>query len=304
MGFFCYVATMSNNAFLAFEEYLRAERRASEKTIVAYQKELERWANFLLAEYETIPSEASRDHAKRFVVWRNKQGISNRSINRSLSALRSYYKWCERTGRKHLDPFGGIKSLKEQKRVVMSIPQNDLAQLVKDELFEDSFEGIRDQFMLLLLYGLGMRKAELIELKSEDFDWSRGVVRITGKRNKTRQVPIPASLKPYFDRYMKARQEVPVKVEQILTTIKGGKLYPSIVYHRVVHYLQGTTTVVDKHPHTLRHSYATHLLNAGVDINTVKELMGHESLSSTQVYTTSTFEELVQAYNRAHPKGS
>ncbi len=295
---------MSNKAFLAFEEYLRAERRASEKTIVAYQKELERWENFLRAEYETLPSKATRDHAKRFVVWRSKQGISNRSINRTLSALRSYYKWCERTGRTHNDPLGSIKSLKEQNRVIMSIPQSDLAQLVKDELFEDSFEGIRDQFMLLLLYGLGLRKAELIELKSDDFDWSRGVVRITGKRNKTRQVPIPTTLKPYYDRYLKARKEVPVQVEQILTTFKGGKLYPSIVYNRVVHYLQGTTSVVDKHPHTLRHSYATHLLNAGVDINTVKELMGHESLSSTQVYTKSTFEELVQAYNRAHPKGS
>lgn len=295
---------MSHSSFIAFEDYLRSEKRASEKTIVAYSTELQRWASFLEAEFEVSPEKAVRAHAKRLIVWRSKQGISNRSINRTLSALRSYYKWCERTGRPHNDPLGSIKSLKDQKRVVMSIPQKDLEQLVKDEVFENSFEGIRDQFMLLLFYGLGLRKAELIELKQEDFDWSRGVVRITGKRNKTRQVPIPVALKPYYNRYVKARKEVPVKVPQILTTSKGGKLYPSIVYNRVVHYLQGTTTVVDKHPHTLRHSYATHLLNAGVDINTVKELMGHESLSSTQVYTTSTFEELVQAYNRAHPKGS
>ena len=295
---------MSQTSFNAFEEYLRSEKRASEKTIVAYNTELERWHSFLEAEFEVTPLDALRDHAKRYIVWRSKQGISNRSINRSLSALRSFYKWCERTGRNHNDPLASIKSLKEQKRIVMSIPQKDLEQLVDDNSFEDNFEGIRDQFMLLLFYGLGLRKAELIELKQEDFDWSRSIVRITGKRNKTRQVPIPVALKPYYDRYVEARKEVPVKVPQILTTSRGGKLYPSIVYNRVIRYLQGTTSVVDKHPHAMRHSYATHLLNAGVDINTVKELMGHESLSSTQVYTTSTFEELVQEYNRAHPKGS
>ena len=158
--------------------------------------------------------------------------------------------------------------------------------------------------MLLLLYGLGLRRAELIGLRVEDFDWDRSVVRVRGKRNKTRQIPVPISLKAYHDRYMNERSTIETRVDEILTTKNGGKLYPSIVYKRVVYYLQRTTSVVDKYPHAIRHSYATHLLNAGVDINVVKELMGHESLSSTQVYTTSTFEELVQAYNRAHPKGS
>ncbi|MAZ97147.1 MAG: integrase [Flavobacteriales bacterium] len=292
------------NLLRSFVVYLSAERRYSDKTIAAYTKELERWGAFLLSEFETTSEKATRDHAKRFIVWRAKDGISNRSINRSLSVLRSFYKWCQKSGRSHKEPLAGIRSLKEQKRIVMSIPESDLLQLTNDEFFKKDFEGIRDQFMLLLLYGLGLRRAELISLRTQDFDWDRSVVKVLGKRNKTRQIPIPISLKAYHDRYIKERSILHPQIDEILVTKKGGKLYPSIVYKRVVYYLQGTTSVVDKYPHAIRHSYATHLLNAGVDINVVKELMGHESLSSTQVYTTSTFEELVQAYNRAHPKGS
>ena len=295
---------MSNPSFIAFEDYLRSEKRASEKTLVAYSAELSRWESFLNAEFEATPEDALRAHIKRFIIWRSKQGISNRSINRTLSSLRTYYKWCERTGRQHKNPVSGIRSLKEEKRLVMSIPQDDLLQITNKEAFDETFEGIRNQYLLLLLYGLGLRKSELIELQCKDLDLERSVVRITGKRNKTRQVPIPDALLPYHKAYMKARSEVEAKSDHLLLTLRGGKLYPSLVYNTVVHYLKGTTSVVDKHPHTLRHSYATHLLNAGVDINTVKELMGHESLSSTQIYTTSTFEELVKAYNQAHPKGS
>lgn len=186
----------------------------------------------------------------------------------------------------------------------MSIPESDLVDLAITENFENTFEGNRDQLMLLLLYGLGLRRAELISLKPQDFDWHRNVAIITGKRQKTRQVPVPKVIQPYFEKYLEFRSSLEPTAPELFTTSKGKKLYPSLVYKTVVHYLKGTTSVVDKYPHALRHSYATHLLNSGVDINTVKELMGHESLSSTQVYTTSTFEELVQAYNRAHPKGS
>lgn len=294
----------ADTLLLAFEDYLRTERRSSEKTITAYRSELLRWHSFLQSEFECELLSAERAHAKRFVVWRAKQGVSNRSVNRSLSALRSFYKWCERSAYEHHDPLSGIRSLKEQKRVVMSVPQRDLSALVKDEMFSNDFSGRRDQVMLLLLYGLGLRKAELINLKVSDFDWGRGVVVVLGKRNKQRQIPVPDTLRRYARAYLELRNTRPIQTDAFLITEKGGKLYPSIVYNRVVYYLQETTTVVDKHPHALRHSYATHLLNAGVDINTVKELMGHESLSSTQVYTTSTFEELVQVYNRAHPKGS
>ena len=291
-------------SILPFLDYLSVERRYSEKTLMAYTKELERWGAFLLSEFETTIENASREHVKRFIVWRAKDGISNRSINRSLSVLRSFYKWCQKTGRPHNEPLVGIRSLKEQKKIVMSIPQSDLLKLTKDELFEKDFEGIRDQFMLLLLYGLGLRRGELINLRIQDFDWDRYVVRVRGKRNNTRQIPIPIGLKAYYLRYIKARFNIDTRVDEILITKNGRKLYPSIVYKRVVFYLKETTSVVDKYPHAIRHSYATHLLNAGADINIVKELLGHESLSSTQVYTTSTFDELVKAYNLAHPKGS
>lgn len=313
LGFFCFsnfmfqvipIMSMASDDIESFMEYMRAEIRASEKTIDAYGLELSRWEDFLNHEFDISTNEAEKGNVKRFIVWRNKSGISNRSINRSLSALRSYYKWCEKSNRHTNQPVHGIRSLKTAKRLVMSIPEQDLESLTKDDLFNSDFEGMRNQLILLLLYGLGLRRAELIELKESDFDWSRGAVTIIGKRNKERQVPLPIVIEEYFNSYHQARNHLQSDAHHLLLTRKGKKLYPSLVYNIVLSYLNDATTVVDKHPHTLRHSYATHLLNAGVDINTVKELMGHESLSSTQVYTTSTFEELVKVYNRAHPKGS
>lgn len=289
-----------------FLKYLQTEKRYSEHTLLAYEKELGRWSDFLATEAEVTLFKATLQHAKRFVIWRSKQGITPRSVNRMLSTLRSFYKWGIREGCITHSPVEHIRSMKTPKKVVMSVPREDLNALFSDaSRFEDDFVGSRDQLMLLLLYGLGLRKSELISLRPTDFDWSRQVVSVIGKRNKERQIPIPMSISPYFDWYLKYRDQIaPIKDPELLLTPKGKKLYPQLVYNRVLFYLKGTTSVVDKNPHTLRHSYATHLLNAGVDINTVKELLGHESLSSTQVYTTSTFEELVKVYNQAHPKGS
>lgn len=289
-----------------FLTYLQTEKRFSAHTLLAYEKELERWSDYLASEAEISLFQATLQHAKRFVIWRSKQGITPRSVNRMLSTLRSFYKWGIREGHISQSPVEHVRSLKTPKKVVMSVPREDLNALFSDAgRFEDDFVGSRDQLMLLLLYGLGLRKSELISLQPADFDWSRQTVRVVGKRNKERQIPIPKSISSYFELYMKRRAQLaPAKDPELLLTPKGKKLYPQLVYNLVLSYLKGTTTVVDKNPHTLRHSYATHLLNAGVDINTVKELLGHESLSSTQVYTTSTFEELVKVYNQAHPKGS
>ena len=289
-----------------FITYLQTEKRFSDHTLLAYEKELERWSAYLASEAEISLFQATLQHAKRFVIWRSKQGITPRSVNRMLSTLRSFYKWGIREGHITQSPVEHVRSLKTPKKVVMSVPRDDLNALFSDAgRFENDFVGSRDQLMLLLLYGLGLRKSELISLQPADFDWSRQTVRVLGKRNKERQIPIPKSISSYFETYMKRRAQLaPAKDLELLLTPKGKKLYPQLVYNRVLFYLKGTTTVVDKNPHALRHSYATHLLNAGVDINTVKELLGHESLSSTQVYTTSTFEELVKVYNQAHPKGS
>jgi len=289
-----------------FLTYLQTEKRFSDHTLLAYEKELVRWSDYLGTEAEVSLFNATLQHAKRFVIWRSKQGITPRSVNRMLSTLRSFYKWGIREGHIGQSPVEHVRSLKTPKKVVMSVPREDLNALFTDEgRFEDDFVGSRDQLMLLLLYGLGLRKSELISLRPTDFDWSRQTVRVIGKRNKERQIPIPKSIASYYDVYVKRRAQLAsAKKPELLLTPKGKKLYPQLVYNRVLFYLKGTTTVVDKNPHTLRHSYATHLLNAGVDINTVKELLGHESLSSTQVYTTSTFEELVKVYNQAHPKGS
>ena len=286
--------------------YLTAERGYSPKTSVAYKKELERWSLYLNEEAGSTLLTAQKAHVKRFIVWRNKQGISPRSINRTLSCIRTFYKWAIREALITENPGQGVRSMKTAKKIVMSVPAADLKSLVNDpDLFTADFEGSRDQLLLLLLYGLGLRRAEVISLTPSHFDWSRKLVRVTGKRNKERQIPMPALLEEYYTRYIELREQLPARLAPaLLLTAKGKKLYDNLVYNRVLYYLKRTTTVVDKSPHALRHSYATHLLNAGVDINTVKELLGHESLSSTQVYTTSSFEELVKVYNQTHPKGS
>ena len=289
-----------------FLAYLIGERGYSPKTSVAYKKELERWSLYLQEEADVSLKAAQKAHVKRYIVWRNKQGIAPRSINRSLSCIRTFYKWAIREGFVRENPGQGVRSMKTAKKVVMSVPKDDLKALVNDpKLFTTDFEGRRDQLLLLLLYGLGLRRAEVISLTPAHFDWSRKLVRVIGKRNKERQIPMPALLEAYYLRYVEIRDELPVRQDaNLLLTAKGKKLYDNLVYNRVLFYLKRTTAVVDKNPHALRHSYATHLLNAGVDINTVKELLGHESLSSTQVYTTSSFEELIKVYNQTHPKGS
>ena len=288
-----------------FREHLRSERRASPHTQESYAHELTRWEAFLAAEYETEVLSAERGQVKRFVVHLSKSGLEPRSINRALSALRTFYKWCLREELLSDWPMGGIRSLKTPKKLVASIPEADLANLLEDSSAElRDFEAARDRLMLLLLYGLGLRRAELIALKPSNFQWERGVVQVVGKRNKERQIPIPAVIRSYFDRYEQLKASAIERCDpELLVTSKGKKLYPGLVYTRVSAYLKGTTQVVNKNPHVLRHSYATHLLNSGVDTNTIKELLGHENLVSTQVYTNSSFEELVQLYNRTHPKG-
>lgn len=294
------------NAPDQFLEHLRSERRASAHTQESYAHELQRWVSFLSAEFETEPLQAERGQVKRFIVFLSKSGLDPKSINRALSALRTFYKWCVREGHIEQWPMGGIRSLKTARTLVASVPEQDLSDLLESGASEqEGFEEARDRLILLLLYGLGLRRAELIGLKADDFHWERGVVQVLGKRNKQRQIPIPAVIRPYFDHYLRIKAaQFESSDPELLLTVKGKKLYPGLVYTRVSAYLKGATQVVNKNPHVLRHSYATHLLNSGVDTNTIKELLGHENLVSTQVYTNSSFEELVHLYNQTHPKGS
>ena len=294
-------------AISAYLNFLQVERRYSPQTIKAYSLDLDRWSQYLDFEADISWDKCGSIHVRGLVAHRSKLGSSARSVNRTLSALRSFYKWAQREGHLQSNPTSGVRSLKMSKKVVMSVPELDLKKIIENEnaLFTNDFEGSRDQLLLLLLYGLGLRRAEAINLCHSDFDWSRGVVRVIGKRNKERNIPLPPIIADYYASYHKRRSQLPsIQDNELLLTQKGKKLYPELVNHRVLMYLNSTTTVVDKNPHALRHSYATHLLNAGMDINTVKELLGHASLSSTQVYTTSTFEELVKVYNQTHPKGS
>ena len=195
-----------------FLTYLQTEKRFSDHTLLAYEKELERWSDYLASEAEISLFQATLQHAKRFVIWRSKQGITPRSVNRMLSTLRSFYKWGIREGLISQSPVEHVRSLKTPKKVVMSVPREDLNALFSDAgRFEDDFVGTRDQLMLLLLYGLGLRKSELISLQPADFDWSRQTVRVIGKRNKERQIPIPKSISSYFDLYMKRRAIWPLQ---------------------------------------------------------------------------------------------
>ena len=288
-----------------FLKHLQSHRRYSVHTVEAYAKDLRAFNAFLIDDSLTVKS-VQQQHIRGFVVHLSKKGtLEKRTINRYLSAVKSFYKWMVEQGIRADNPTAVVKSVKTPKKVIMSVPVNDLEKLFDTPgLFAEDFEGQRDRLMMELLYGLGIRRSELIGLKLAHFDRSRKYVRVLGKRKKERQIPVPDPLWNTLDKYLILRESVGPGSDHLLLTLKGKPLYAGLVYKRVMLYLQSTTTVVDKSPHVLRHSYATHLLNNGVDINTLKELLGHSSIGSTQVYTQSSFEELVRVYNKTHPKGS
>jgi len=289
----------------AFFAFLRFERRYSPHTITSYQTDLGQFAAYLKSVCElTDPAQATHPLIRGWVVELMGQHLDPRTVNRKVACLRSYYKFLLRAGRIGANPMLRIKAPKMAKKLPEFVPEAALNGLLNSFEFGDDFAGRRDQLVLEMLYGTGIRLSELIGIHPDDVSLGAGTVRVTGKGNKQRLVPLNPTLKRVIEGYQAGRaREFGAVAGPLLLTDKGEPLYEKLVYRTVKHYLsQVTTSAGQQHPHALRHAFATHLLGKGADLNAIKELLGHASLAATQVYTHLSVDRLKSVFEQAHPR--
>ncbi|HBK72255.1 MAG TPA: integrase [Flavobacteriaceae bacterium] len=288
-----------------FIEYLTSEKKYSKHTTKAYQDDLK---SFQLFCNHTYQAEGLKDvnysQIRSWIVELVNKNISNRSINRKISSLKTFYKFLVKTKQIKESPLLGHKALKVSKKIQVPFSQLEIEKVIDNLTIEKDFESIRNKLIVELLYSTGMRRAELIELKVQSINIENSTVKVLGKRNKERYIPLLDSVKQTLNAYIIERNTIEVNNEYLFVTKKGNKVYPNLVYRIINDYFGGVSSKVKKSPHVIRHSFATHLLNEGADLNSVKELLGHSSLASTQIYTHSSLGELKKVYNQAHPRSS
>ena len=231
-------------------------------------------------------------------------GLSNRSINRKVSALNTYYKFLLKVGDIKLNPLSKHKALKTSKKIQVPFSENEIKTVLNDLYFENDYEGIRNKLIIELFYSTGIRRIELVELKLTSIDLDNKTLKVLGKRNKERIVPLLESVVKTISKYLISRNNLEniTDSNHLFLTKKGVKIYETLVYRVINEYFSLASTKVKKSPHILRHSFATHLLNKGADLNAVKELLGHSSLAATQVYTHNSIAELKKVHIKAHPR--
>ncbi|MDF0715492.1 tyrosine-type recombinase/integrase [Muricauda sp. 334s03] len=289
----------------AFISYLRLEKNYSEHTIKAYEKDIEIFADFCREHHgESNIATVSYPLIRNWIVALSDEGLSNRTINRKISSLQAYYKFLLKVGDVAISPLVKHRALKTQKKVEVSFSEMEMEAILSEIPFDDDFEGERDKLIVELLYTTGMRRAELVNLKVSDVDLTGQVLKVLGKRNKERILPLLPSTVEQIKNYLKKRSELDDQVESpyLLLTKEGLKIYETLVYRTINKYFSLVSPKVKKSPHILRHTFATHLLNRGADLNSVKELLGHSSLASTQVYTHNSIAELKKVHQKAHPR--
>jgi integrase/recombinase XerC len=286
----------------SFLNYLRFEKRFSPHTVLSYKNDLSQFEIYLKKTYEDLPASASYGMVRSWIVELVEKKLDPLSVNRKIASLRSYYKFLLRQEAIGKDPMMKIKVLKTKKKLPHFVKEPDMVS-VFDKEFEDTHDGWRDKLILELLYGTGMRLSELINLKENQINLYDQTIRVIGKRNKERVIPFSDSLVSVINGYKEARnRDIPTGDHGcFIVSATGSKCYPMLV-QRIVKKRLGITSVEKTSPHVLRHTYATHLLNKGAEINAVKDLLGHSSLAATQVYTHNTMEKLKKVFDQAHPK--
>jgi integrase/recombinase XerC len=288
-----------------FLKYLKFEKRYSAHTVRSYQTDLGQFEEFLKSNYPNSTStQADHPIIRSWIIELSESHLDQSTINRKIACLRSYYKFLVREDLISDSPMQKIRVLKTKKKLPHFVKEADMASLLDRGVFEDNLAGWRQRLILELFYGTGMRLSELISLKENQINLRDRTLKVLGKRNKERVIPFGASLVPIIESYKRARNwEVGDKGNGLLLITNTGKpLYPMMVNRIAKKYLSLFSSVEKKSPHVLRHTYATHLLNKGAEINAVKDLLGHSSLAATQVYTHNTFERLKKAFDQAHPK--
>ena len=286
---------------LQFEEYLKTEKRFSENTCVAYQNDLNQFIDFAQINIQEELKEVNYQLIRSWIVNLIDQGSNHQTVNRKLSTLRTFYRWCLKQGFTDTNPMLKIKGPKLEKRLPVFLKQSELDEQKLTTLFSEDFDGVRDRLIVELFYQTGIRLSELITLKEEDV--SNSSIKVLGKRNKERIIPISIELSKQISVYQKHKSLNGISASNLLTLINGKNLYPKLVYRKINYYLGLVSSIDKKSPHVLRHTFATHMLNNGTGLETLKNILGHASLSATQVYTHTSFTQLNTIYSQAHPRG-
>ena len=288
-----------------FLNYLSYQKRYSNHTIISYRNDLTAFFDFQLIQFGDMPLvEIKPTFIRSWLADMKQQGMESKSINRKISTLKSFFKYQLRQQSILVSPMTAIISPKVSKRLPQFVDKKDITTLLTDVEFPDTWEGRTDELILQLFYNTGMRQAELTGLKELAVSKTNGTIKVLGKGNKERIIPVSNQLIQRMQEYMeeKRKQHAVFDKEVLLVTTSGKKLYPRYVYNAVNKYLAKVTTIDKKSPHVLRHTFATHLMNNGADLNAVKELLGHSSLTATQIYTHNTIEKLKNIHKKAHPK--
>ncbi len=288
-----------------FLQHIQYEKRLSHHTITAYEGDLKQFSLFLHFQYELKePEKADFQMIRSWIVTLVEEKIENRSVNRKIATLRSYFNFLLRHKVITTDPMLKIKALKTDKTLPKYVEEKPMENLLDGIEFSNDFAGMRDKLVLELLYGTGMRLAELIGLKISDLNLYNNTLTVLGKRNKHRIIPMNRTLAEAIKNYLKIREEVTQDAtnQYLIITDNGTQAYPMFVQRLVIRYLSLVTSLEQRSPHVLRHTFATHLLNRGADLNAIKDLLGHSSLAATQVYTHNSIEKLKKVFEQAHPK--
>lgn len=288
-----------------FFKYLEYEKRYSPHTLTSYRTDLGQFATYLAQTYQ-IENPAAADHTiiRSWIVQLLQNKMEARSVNRKIACLRSYYKFMLRNGQIQQNPMLKVNAPKAGKKLPAFLPKETIERLFEQIEFPDTFEGWRDKLVLELLYGTGMRLSELIGLQETSIDLHQNTIKVLGKGQKERILPLNNALRTCLEVYRRFKtSEFPDnKPAALLVTSKSQPLYPKLVYRIVKNYTGMVTTSQHRNPHVLRHTFATHLLDNGADLNAIKDLLGHSSLAATQVYTHNSIEKLKAIFEKAHPK--
>lgn len=287
--------------FDKFLSYLQFEKRYSTHTVNAYQRDLNDFLQYSEVKDVTEFEDLSPAYIRSWIVHLIESGLKNRSVNRKLATLRSFYKWLVKETIVSSSPMSKVNGPKSEKHLPQFVQESELDLDKMKNLFSEDFDGKRDELMFELFYQTGIRLSELIALKLTDIQ--TGQIKVLGKRNKERIIPISNNLDHQIQQYLSLRENQFPQCLNILILASGKKLYPAFAYRKINSYLGKVTTLDKKSPHVLRHTFATHMLNRGTGLETLKDLLGHANLSATQIYTHNSFAKLNSIYSQAHPRG-
>ncbi|MFK7781128.1 tyrosine-type recombinase/integrase [Psychroserpens sp.] len=289
----------------SFSDYLLLEKNYSQLTLKAYLKDISDFSDYIHSEYNSKSiTNANYQQIRSWIIILVDKGISNRSINRKISSLNSYYKFLLKIEEIDINPLTKHKALKTSKKIQVPFSEQEIQTVLQELNFATDYEGLRNRLIIELFYATGIRRIELVQLRLNDLDIANKTLKVLGKRNKERYIPLIPSVIDTFKSYIITRAELKLIQDPsyLFLTKKGVKIYETLVYRIINDYFSLASTKVKRSPHILRHSFATHLLNQGANLNAVKELLGHSSLAATQVYTHNSIAELKNVYSKTHPR--